>query len=67
MLLGPRLASCLIKAYECVFQMIMKHDNLVQVFGICPKAGHIVIEYCQKAIDGHTLRTLGDILLYYIW
>ena len=45
----------------------LKHDNLVQVFGICPKAGHIVMEYCQKVIiiNGHTLRTLGDLLLYY--
>ena len=60
---SPRLASCLIKAYDCVFHL--KHDNLVQVFGICPKAGHIVMEYCEKVIDGQTLRTLGDLLLYY--
>lgn len=23
------------------------------------------MEYCQNEIDGHNLRTLGDILLYY--
>jgi len=23
------------------------------------------MEYCQKVIDGHTPRTLGDLLLYY--
>ena len=23
------------------------------------------MEYCQKIIDGHTLRTLGYLLLYY--
>ena len=60
---SPRLASCLIKAYEHVFHL--RHDNLVRVFGICPKVGYIVMEYCQKVIDGHTLRTLGDLLLYY--
>ena len=56
---SPQLASCVIKAYECVIHL--KHDNLVQVFGICPKAGYIIMEYCHKVIDGHTQRTFGHL------
>jgi len=59
----PWLASGLIKVYECVFYL--RYDNLVRVFGICPKVGNVVMEYCQKVIDGHMLRTLGHLLLYY--
>ena len=60
---SPRLASNLIKAYEHIFHL--RHDNLVRVFGICPKVGYVVMEYCRKDINGHTLRTLSDLLLHY--
>ena len=60
---SPRLASGLIKSYERLFHL--RHDNIVQVLRICPRVGCIVMEYCQKLIHGHTLRTLGDLLLYY--
>ena len=60
---SPRLASSLIKAYEPVFHL--EHDNVVKVYGICPKVGYIVMEYCQKVVDGQELKTLGDLLLHY--
>ena len=60
---SPHLASCFIKAYECMFHL--RHDNIVRVFGICSKVGHVVTEYCHKVIDGYTLRTLGILLLHY--
>ena len=62
-LYSPRLASALIQAYKQLFKL--KHDNLVQVYGICPNKGYIVMEYCHIILDNCTLRTLGDLLLHY--
>ena len=30
----------------------------------CPKAGQIVMEYCEKIVDGFTIRTLGDMQVH---
>lgn len=60
---SPWFAAGLIKSYECLFHL--KHDNVVQVLGICPKAGYIVMEYCETVVHGHTLRTSGELLLHY--
>ena len=59
----PRLASALIQAYEQLFKL--KHDNIVQVFGICPTSGYIVMEYCHTILHNHTFRTLGDLSTHY--
>ena len=42
----PRLVPTVIQAYEQLFNL--KHDNIVQVHGICPKGGKIVMEYCHR-------------------
>ena len=59
---SPWFASDLIKSDECLFHL--KHDNVVKVLGTCPKAGYIVMKYCETIVYGHTLRTLGDLLLH---
>jgi len=41
---APRHASKLIAAYDELFDL--DHCNVVKVLGICPNAGHIVLEYC---------------------
>ena len=61
----PRLASALIQAYEQLFKL--KHDNIVQVFGICPTNGYIVMEYCHTILHNHIPRTLGDLLTHRLW
>ena len=60
---SPQFSTGLIKSYEPLFHL--KHDNVVPVFGICPKVGYIVMEYCETVVHGHTLRTLGHLLLHY--
>ena len=60
---SPRLAPALIQAYDQLFKL--KHDNNVQVYGICPSSGQIIMEYCHRVLDNCTLRTLGDLLLHY--
>ena len=42
----PRLVPTVIQAYAQLFNL--KHDNIVQVNGICPKGGKIVMEYCHR-------------------
>ena len=42
----PRIVPTVIQAYEQLFNL--KHDNIVQVHGICPKGGKIVMEYCHR-------------------
>ena len=59
----PQLASALIQAYKQLFKL--KHDNLVQVYGICPNKGYIVMGYCHIILGNCTLRTFGDLLLHY--
>ena len=58
---SPRFASDLIKSDECLF-----HLKAVKVLGTCPKAGYIVMKYCETIVYGHTLRTLGDLLLHMV-
>ena len=41
----------------------LDNPNLVKILGICPKAGQIVMEYCEKVIEGCTIHTLNDILV----
>ena len=59
---SPRLASALIKSYERLFHL--EHINIVKVFGICPKAGQVVMEYCEKIVDGFTIHTLNDMQVH---
>jgi len=56
------MASALIRDYEQLFKL--KHDNIVQVFGICPTSGYIAMWYCQMILHNHTIRTLGDLLAH---
>lgn len=56
-----RLSSVLIKCYQPIFHL--ENANLVKILGICPKAGQIVMEYCEKVIEGCTIHTLNDILV----
>ena len=60
---SPRLAPALIQAYDQLFKL--KHDNIVQILGICPSSGQIIMEYCHRVLDNCTVRTLGDLLLHY--
>jgi len=41
-----RLEPVLVKTYE---SFNLQHENVVKVFGMCPQAGQIVLEYCEKA------------------
>jgi len=60
---SPRLSSALIKAYGPLFYL--NHVNVVKVYGICPKAGQIIMEYCEKKKVGDcTIHT--SVLQYYI-
>ena len=60
---SPRFTSSLMAAYEGLFEL--SHGNVVQVLGICPKEGHIIMEYCEKNIDGIIVRTLADMQLQF--
>jgi len=40
----------------------LDHCNVVKVLGICL---HIVLEYCEKVIEGTEFRTLADLLIRY--
>jgi len=43
-----RLAPVLVKIYEPLFNLW--HENVVKVFRICPQAGQIVLECCEKSL-----------------
>ena len=60
---APRHASKLIAAYDELFNL--DNYNVVKVLGLCPNASHIVLEYCEKVIEGVPFRTLADLLLHY--
>ena len=60
-LYSPRHASSLIAAYDGIFDLA--HCNVVKVLGICPNVGQIILEYCEKLIDGVVVHTLADLLL----
>ena len=62
-LYSPRHASTLIAAYDGTFDLA--HNNIVKILGICPKQGQIVLEYCEKCVDGMTIRTLADLQLHF--
>lgn len=34
------------------------------MLGVCPQAGFIVLEYCEKRLGQFVLHTLGDLLLH---
>ena len=57
----PRLASSFVKAYEPLFNL--SHPNIVQVLGICPQTGLIVLEYCCKSLHDLMIKTLAGLLL----
>ena len=60
-LYSPRHVATLIAVHESLFEL--SHTNIVQVLGICPKQGQIILEYCEKNIDGTVVRTLADMQL----
>ena len=60
---SSRFASSVIAAYEGLFEL--SHSNVVKVLGICPKEGYIIMEYCEKVVDGITVRTLADLQLHF--
>jgi len=57
------LAPSLVKCYEKLFAL--NHDNVVRVLGICPQAGQVALEYCEKRVDGcGTLHSLSELLVH---
>ena len=52
----------LVKVYEPLLNL--QHGNVVKLLGICPQAGQIVLEYCEKKLGKLVLYTLGDLLLH---
>jgi len=58
-----RFASSLIAAYEGLFEL--SHPNVTKVLGICPKEGYIVMECCEKVVNGVTVRTLADLIRHF--
>ena len=62
-LYSPRYATTLIAAHESLFEL--SHTNIVQVLGICPKQGQIILEYCEKNIVDTVVRTLADMQLQF--
>ena len=59
---SPHLAPSLIRSHEPLFNL--QHANIVKVLGVCPQAGFIVLEYCEKRLGQFILHTLGDLLLH---
>ena len=59
---SPQLSSALIKSYECLFHL--EYTNIVKIYRICPKAGQVVMEYCEKIVDGFTIHTLNDMQVH---
>ena len=55
-----RFASVLVKTYEPLLKL--QHKNVVKLLGICPQAGQIILEYCEKRFGGSLLYTLIDLL-----
>lgn len=60
---APHHASTLIEAYDGIFNLA--HSNVVKVLGICPKQGQIVLKYCEKCVDGMTIRILADLQIQF--
>ena len=57
------LAPSLVKRYERLFTL--HHDNVVRVLGMCPWAGQVALEYCEKQVDGGgNLHSVGELLLH---
>jgi len=59
---SPRLSSALIKVYEQLFYL--SYTNIVKVYGICPKAGQIVMEYCEKLVGDCLVHTLSHMQVH---
>ena len=59
---SPRLAPSLVKSYEPLFKL--HHGNIVKIFGLCPQAGLISLEYCEKKLGQLVLHTLDDLSLH---
>ena len=45
-------AGALIAAHESLFELSLA--NIIQVLRVCPKQGQVILEYCEKNIDGKT-------------
>lgn len=59
----PRFAPSIVKRYEKLFTL--NHNNIVRVLSVCPQAGQVILEYCEKYVDDiGTLHTLSDLLLH---
>ena len=60
---SPRFAPSFVKWYEKLFTL--NHNNIVKVLGVCPQAGQVILEYCEKHVDDiGTLYILHDLLLH---
>ena len=55
---SARLARVLVKVYQPLLNL--QHKNVVKLLGICPQAGQIVLEYCEKRFGDLILHTLGN-------
>ena len=60
---SPRLSTALIKSYEQLFHL--EHTDIVKIYGICPKVGQVVMEYCEKIVESFTIRTLNDMQVHF--
>ena len=59
---SSHLAPSLVKSYESLFKL--HHANIVKVFGLCPQAGLIILEDCERRLGQLVLHTLGYSLLH---
>jgi len=42
----------------------LNHVNIVKVYGICPKAGQIIMEYCEKKVGDCTIHMLSHMQIH---
>ena len=53
-------APALVDAYEKYFHL--QHPKVVKTLGLCPNAGLIILELCEKVLGDQTLHTLIDMI-----
>ena len=59
---SPHLAPSLVKSYEPLLKL--HHANIVKIFGLCPQAGLIILEECERRLGQLVLHILGYLLLH---
>ena len=37
----------------------------MKIYGICPKIGQVVMEYCEKIVESFTICTLNDMQVHF--